>query len=108
MQTIRPEVTGRASGDPTDPQDEQQKKKRKPRSGTLAMSIAQFCDRHGISEALYHKLPKNEKPDTMEVGNRVLISEEAAKRWRKKRERAAANRLTAPKDTARSTAGAEA
>jgi hypothetical protein len=55
------------------------------------MSIAQFCDRHGISEAFFYLLQKDGLgPDVMEVGGRVLISDEAAKRWRKARERAAA------------------
>jgi hypothetical protein len=58
----------------------------KSRSATLAMSIPQFCDRHGISEAFYHELRKRgEGPDTMQVGARVLISIEAAARWRAER-----------------------
>jgi hypothetical protein len=64
------------------------KKKRgppKPRSATLAMSIPQFCDRHGISEAFYHVLrQRGEGPDTMQIGARTLISAEAAAQWRVK------------------------
>ena len=78
MSTIRGEVTGRRG-------------KPKPRSGSLAMSIAQFCDRHSISEAFYYLLRKEGKgPDTMEVDGRVLISNEAAARWRAAREASAA------------------
>jgi hypothetical protein len=57
----------------------------KPRSGTLAMSIPQFCDRHGISEAFYFVLrQRGEGPDTMQVGARTLISVESAAQWRVK------------------------
>jgi hypothetical protein len=64
------------------------KKRGKPkaRSGTLAMSITQFCDRHGISEAFYHVLrERGDGPETMQVGARTLISVEAAARWRAER-----------------------
>jgi hypothetical protein len=55
------------------------------------MSIKQFCDRHSISEAFYYELRKEGKgPDTMDVDGRVLISNEAAARWRAERERTAA------------------
>ena len=64
----------------------------KPRSGTLAMSIPQFCDRHGISEAMYHVLrQRGEGPETMQLGGRVLISVEAAERWREQRTAAASS-----------------
>ena len=82
MSTICPEVTGRKRGEP------------KARSGKLAMSIAQFCDQHSISEAFYYELRKKGKaPDTMEVEGRVLISNEAAARWRAEREHAAAQEV---------------
>ena len=55
-----------------------------------AYSIAQFCRRHGISEAFYHKLRAlGLGPVTMRVGARILISREAAAAWRRQREAAA-------------------
>jgi hypothetical protein len=53
-----------------------------------AYSIAEFCRRHGISIQLFYKL-KAQMPTTFKVGNRVLISREAAERWRREREAAA-------------------
>jgi len=87
MSTIRPEITGRAGGVSTGPSKQQENKRArpKPRSGTLAMSIPQFCDRHSISEALYFELQKQGRgPDTLEAGGRVLITDESARKWRKK------------------------
>jgi hypothetical protein len=50
-------------------------------------SIAQFCARHGISERFYFKLKAAGRgPAEMQLGNRVLISREAAARWRAERE----------------------
>ena len=52
-----------------------------------AYSIRQFCQRHGISESFYHKLQaKGLGPQTIRLGTRVLISKEAAGRWRLTRE----------------------
>jgi hypothetical protein len=52
-----------------------------------AYSIALFCARHGISERFYFKLKaKGRGPAEMQLGNRVLISREAAARWRAERE----------------------
>jgi hypothetical protein len=53
-----------------------------------AFSIPDFCRRHRISESFYHKL-KNQGlgPATMRVGKRVLISRDAAKRWRNQHSR---------------------
>jgi hypothetical protein len=53
----------------------------------LALSILQFCDAHGISEAFYYKLKKQCKgPREMKVGARTLISFESAAEWRRARE----------------------
>jgi hypothetical protein len=53
----------------------------------LALSILEFCDAHGISEAFYYKLKKkNEGPCEMKVGARTLISFESAAEWRRARE----------------------
>lgn len=54
-----------------------------------AFSIAQFCRKHGISHQLFYKL-KAEMPVTFRIGTRVLISREAAARWRAQREAASA------------------
>jgi hypothetical protein len=52
------------------------------------MSIARFCQRNDISEALYYKLQVNGLgPKTMRLGKRTLITTEAESRWRKERER---------------------
>jgi hypothetical protein len=50
-----------------------------------AFSINEFCKRHGISPQLFYKF-KNQMPVTFRVGTRVLISREAAARWRAERE----------------------
>lgn len=56
-----------------------------------AYSIAAFCRRHNISQSFYHKLrAQGLGPRTMQVGSRVLITKQAARRWRRERERAAA------------------
>jgi hypothetical protein len=54
------------------------------------MSIAAFCRRHDISQAMYFKLKRQGRaPVEMVVGARRLISIEAAARWRAEREAAA-------------------
>ena len=68
----RPEVTGRKIPEPTE-----------------AFSIASFCARHDISVAHYYRMRAEGKtPVEMKVGGRVLISKEAAAKWRRERERA--------------------
>jgi hypothetical protein len=58
-----------------------------------AYSIALFCARHGISERFYFKLKAAGRgPAEMQLGNRVLISREAAARWRAEREAESAGR----------------
>jgi len=58
---------------------------------TAVYSRASFCKAHGLSESFYHKL-KNEGlgPDELRLGSKVLITHEAAARWRAARERASA------------------
>lgn len=52
-----------------------------------ALSIAQFCRRHGISASLYYKLKRaKQNPVEMKVGSRTLISCESAAAWRRARE----------------------
>jgi hypothetical protein len=56
----------------------------------LALSIAEFCKAHGISEPMYFKMKKQRlTPKEMAVGVRRLISQEAAAEWRRQREQAA-------------------
>jgi len=71
----RPEVTGRKLATPTDEVD--------------AFGVGEFCRRHGISPQLFYKF-KAQMPVTFRVGTRVLISREAAARWRLEREKASA------------------
>jgi hypothetical protein len=53
-----------------------------------AMSIPEFCRRHGLSQWMYFQLQqRGEGPRTMKVGGRVYISREAAAQWRRLRER---------------------
>jgi hypothetical protein len=59
-------------------------------ANTLAMSIAEFCRLHGISEDMFYKMGREGwGPATMKVGSRTLISHEAAADWRRERHAAA-------------------
>ena len=53
-----------------------------------AFSVAEFCQRHGVSVQLFYKF-RDQMPATFRVGSRVLISREAAAEWRRERETAA-------------------
>jgi hypothetical protein len=56
-------------------------------AASMTHSIPLFCARHGISERFYFKLKvAGRGPAEMRLGNRVLISREAAVRWRAQRE----------------------
>lgn len=56
-----------------------------------AFSLAKFCRRHGISLQMYYKLAQQDlAPATFNIGTRVLVSREAAARWRAEREEASA------------------
>jgi hypothetical protein len=53
-------------------------------------SIAEFCRSHGVSRAFFYTLMKRgEGPTVMKVGKRTLVSEEAARDWRRRMETAA-------------------
>jgi hypothetical protein len=53
-----------------------------------AFSIAAFCERHDISVAHYYRLRcEGKTPAEMKLGSRILISKEAAAKWRRQRER---------------------
>ena len=55
-----------------------------------AFTIAEFCRAHRISQSMYFKMRNlGLGPREMAVGSRRLISAEAARAWRKTRERAA-------------------
>jgi hypothetical protein len=71
----RPEITGRKQAAAADEAD--------------AFSVAEFCKRHRISPQLFYKF-KTDMPVTFRGGTRVLISREAAARWRAQRERTSA------------------
>lgn len=49
---------------------------------SLAMSIDAFCRRHGISVSKFFELPETDRPATLRLGRRVLITTEAAAEWR--------------------------
>jgi hypothetical protein len=72
-----------------------------PGEELLAFSIAEFCKRHQLSESFYYKLKKARlAPTEMTVGRRVLISHEAAARWRAECEAAARVSELPPGDAA--------
>jgi hypothetical protein len=55
-----------------------------------AYSIVAFCKRHALSPSFYFKIrAQGLGPAEMRIGARVLISREAAARWRAARESAA-------------------
>lgn len=56
-----------------------------------ARGIDDWCKAHGISRAMFYKLPESERPRVMLVGTRRLISKEASADWRRQREEAARN-----------------
>jgi predicted DNA-binding transcriptional regulator AlpA len=56
-----------------------------------AYSLGDFCKRHSISlQTFYRLVQQGDAPDTFNVGSRVLVSKEAALRWRLAREEASA------------------
>jgi predicted DNA-binding transcriptional regulator AlpA len=53
----------------------------------LAMTIDEFCALHSLSRAMLYKLERQGlAPQTMNVGVKRLISQEAAAKWRAARE----------------------
>jgi hypothetical protein len=62
-----------------------------------AYSIREFCEAHRISVRAYFKMKaEGWGPTEMRIGKRVVISLEAAARWRAEREAAAAAGGTVP------------
>jgi hypothetical protein len=59
-------------------------------SEKFAFSVDEFCRSHGVSRAtLYNEWAAGRGPRRMKVGQRTLISLEAASDWRKEAEEAA-------------------
>jgi hypothetical protein len=54
-----------------------------------AMSIETFCRRNNLSKPFYFKLrAQNLGPEEIRLGARVLITKEAAEKWRRERAKA--------------------
>jgi hypothetical protein len=88
----KPEAEPEAKISETEPPQEQRKRQKRIRGPPprTAFTVDEFADANGLSVALLYKLWKaGLGPERMRVGRRVLISAEAAARWR--RERAEAN-----------------
>jgi hypothetical protein len=49
---------------------------------TLCFRIPHFCRVHGLSVATYYRLAPSHRPATIKIGRHVVISREAAARWR--------------------------
>jgi predicted DNA-binding transcriptional regulator AlpA len=61
-----------------------------------ALSISDFCRRHGLCRATFYNLMKRgEAPATMKVGSRTLVSAEAAAAWRRRMEAGATQKAAA-------------
>jgi hypothetical protein len=80
-------VAGRAKPPARQPRSRRPQQARPP-PDVDAYSVPEFCRRHGISVAFFYKLEEKERPTTMRVGSRVLVTHEAAANWRRERERA--------------------
>jgi hypothetical protein len=89
----RPEVTGRAPSEQTvDDIVEEQARPRAPPAPKLphiqrrAYRIVEFCAAHGVSRAKYYELKKlGLGPHETDVDGVIIITEEDAAGWRKKR-----------------------
>jgi hypothetical protein len=57
------------------------------RTAVEAFSVAEFCEAHRISRALFYLLLKEGNgPRLMRVGRRTLVTVEAAAEWRRRME----------------------
>ena len=55
--------------------------------GRACFTLAEFCESHRISRSKFYQLVEQQiGPDLMRIGNKVLITAEAAARWRAERE----------------------
>ena len=67
-----------------------QPKSAEPEVPRAAFTIKEFCEAHRLSEAMYFKLRNaGLGPREMRAMRKVTISVEAAKEWRREREKAA-------------------
>jgi hypothetical protein len=58
---------------------------RRRKIGRAALTIDEFCYSHGISRATYYNMRKRgEGPDETRARGRILISDESARRLRKR------------------------
>jgi hypothetical protein len=88
-----PEVTGRKiiSGPLQRRRGDPKQARAPPLLERAAYTIREFCDAHRISKSTYYNLRKQGLgPDEARVRDRVIITMEAAARWRRARERATA------------------
>jgi hypothetical protein len=88
-----PEVTGRKiiSGPLQRRRGDLKQARAPPLLERAAYTIREFCDAHRISKSTYYNLRKQGLgPDEARVRDRVIITMEAAARWRRARERATA------------------
>ena len=54
---------------------------------SLTYSVADFCRGHGISRGLFYRLLREGRgPNIIKAGRRTLISQDAAKEWRRRME----------------------
>ncbi len=54
---------------------------------SVTYSVQDFCHEHGISRGLFYKLLRQGLgPNIIKVGRRTLISQEAAREWRRRME----------------------
>ena len=92
-----PVVTDAERGAVVAPENQQQPKARRhdrrqaraPPAHADLFSIREFCLRNCITRQFFYELRKRGLgPDLIRLGTRVLISREAAARWRAERERA--------------------
>jgi hypothetical protein len=84
---LRPELTSRKIGVKSAKPDANRIRGPPAADNADAYSVAEFCRRHGISPQFFYKF-KNLMPATIRIGARVLISREAAAKWRRDREAA--------------------
>jgi hypothetical protein len=83
----RAEVTGRKPHHRGRKRGSRNQRKKIPPSERNASTITEFCEAHRISRTRYYELKeKGEAPDEMVIGRQRLVSNEAAARWRAKRE----------------------
>ncbi len=86
------EVTGQKPNErPQDPRGNPNRVRAPPSLDRAAYTIPEFCAAHRFSRSHYYNLKgRGLGPDEIRLGDRVLITVEAAIRWRKAREKATA------------------